>query len=57
MYTYDRPTQTEPESEVQEEYSDPQASSCVSANIVCEKVKLRRIHYNPLVLFWITSLC
>jgi hypothetical protein len=43
--------QTEPESEVQEEYSDPQASSCVSANIVCEKVKLRCIHYNPLVLF------
>jgi hypothetical protein len=29
--------QTEPELEVQEEYSDPQASSCVSANIVYEQ--------------------
>jgi hypothetical protein len=32
-------TQTEPELEVQEVYGDPQASSCVSANIVCEQDK------------------
>jgi hypothetical protein len=31
------PGLVEPESEIQEEYGDPQASSCVGANIVCEQ--------------------